>query len=167
MGIYDCSNVSRVTWLSILLVQLFDMIFFSRQAVKWNLVALSLFCVLTQPPLNRGNLNSYLFSWLHASVASSARLVAWKLGVEKKGKKMKSPKWSRVNAPQIWYSDSCNIARYWSPPPWRVSRCKLIRNTARSVAVFHGSQATTKGGRKRAPLKPGWWWLCQAAHCCF
>lgn len=48
---------------------------------------------------------------------------------------------------QIWYSDSCKIACHWSPP-WRVSRCKLIRNTARSVAVFHGSQATTKGRRE-------------------
>lgn len=32
--------------------------------------------------------------------------------------------------------------------PRRVSRCKLIRNTAWSPAVFHGSQATTKRGRE-------------------
>ena len=136
--------------MSISLVQLFDMIFFSRQAMKLDLVTLSLF-LSPIAPLQQWKYELAL-DFLAACLSSIfskpvQRRLLPQNKKNKREKKMKSPKWGRVNAPQIWYSDSCKIACHRSPP-WRVSRCKLIRNTARSVAVFHGSQATTKGGRE-------------------
>lgn len=76
------------------LVWLFNIIFMSRREVKWDLVTMSLFCVA--PPLNSGNWNLHLISWLLASVASSANQCCndccLKTQKKEKKKKIKSPK---------------------------------------------------------------------------